>query len=205
MDRKTNSPDSLSPGDSTLLIRAILAFLALPVIVAGLFPWLISRIPAPALSRWPYGIALMVLGGGIQLTSVVSFYRRGRGTLAPWDPPKHLVVHDLYRFNRNPMYVGVVALLFGWALAIGNPWNYAYAMFVAVIFHLRVVLYEEKEMARLFGREWEVYRRAVPRWGWRFRAYIPRVEPGAAAHGNPAESIDNSNIAKGSQRRNEPA
>ena len=62
---------------------------------------------------------MVVVGSGILFASVVSFYRRGRGTLAPWDPPKHLVVHDLYRFNRNPMYVGVVIVVLGWALAHG--------------------------------------------------------------------------------------
>jgi len=118
-----------------MIIRAIVAFLALPAAVAGLFPWLISRIPAPAVSPWPYGVILMVIGGGILFASVVSFYRRGQGTLAPWDPPKHLVVQDLYRFNRNPMYVGVVMLVLGWALVTGNPWNYTYATLVPVIFH----------------------------------------------------------------------
>ena len=101
---------------------------------------------------------MVVVGSGILLASVVSFYRRGRGTLAPWDPPKHLVVQDLYRFNRNPMYVGVVIVVFGWALLTGNPWNYGYALIIVVIFHARVILYEEKEMQRLFGREWDAYR-----------------------------------------------
>ena len=110
-----------------MIARAILAFLALPALVAGLFPWLIPRIPAPAIARWQYGVVLMAIGGGIFLASVVSFYRRGRGTLAPWDPPRHLVIQDLYRFNLNPMCVGVATLVLGWALSTGNPWNYAYA------------------------------------------------------------------------------
>ena len=181
-----------------MIIRAILAFLALPAAVAGLFPWLISRIPAPAVSPWHYGIILMVIGGGILFASVVSFYRRGQGTLAPWEPPKHLVVQDLYRFNRNPMYVGVVMLVLGWALVTGNPWNYAYATLVPVIFHLRVVLYEEREMQRLFGREWHAYRSAVPRWGLRFRPYIPSVEPGAAPNNSPAMPAGNSGASDGS-------
>ncbi|MEI8342759.1 MAG: isoprenylcysteine carboxylmethyltransferase family protein [Verrucomicrobiota bacterium] len=162
-----------------MMIRAILAFLTLPVVVAGLIPWLLSRIPASAISRWPYGVILMMLGAGILFSSVVSFYRRGRGTLAPWDPPKHLVVQDLYRFNRNPMYVGVVILVVGWALGTGNPWNCAYAILVPLVFHLRVVFYEEREMKRLFGREWDAYRNAVPRWGVIFRPYVPGTESGA--------------------------
>lgn len=162
-----------------MLLRAILAFLALPALVAGVFPWLISKIPASVVFKSAGGGSVLILiGGTILLASVVSFYRRGRGTLAPWDPPKHLVVQDLYRFNRNPMYVGVALVLFGWALITGNPWNYVYAVVIPLIFHARVVLYEEKEMQRLFGHEWEQYRRAVPRWGIRFRPYTPSGEPG---------------------------
>jgi protein-S-isoprenylcysteine O-methyltransferase Ste14 len=156
-----------------MILRALLAFLALPALVAGVLPWLISRITAPTLFQSSGGVMLLVAGGLVLISSVVSFYRRGRGTLAPWDPPKHLVVQDLYRFNRNPMYVGVVALVCGWALVTGNPWSYLYAAIVPVVFHLRVVLYEEKQMERLFGREWASYREAVPRWGVTLRPYNP--------------------------------
>jgi protein-S-isoprenylcysteine O-methyltransferase Ste14 len=158
-------------------MRAILSFLALPTIVAGVFPLLISWIPSPAMSKSYFGVALIIVGGSILLSSVVSFYRRGQGTLAPWDPPKHLVVKDFYRFTRNPMYVGVAILVLGWAFLTGNLWNYVYSAIIPVIFHLRVVLYEEKEMQLLFGKEWEIYRMAVPRWGVRIRPYKSSVEP----------------------------
>jgi protein-S-isoprenylcysteine O-methyltransferase Ste14 len=156
-----------------MILRAILAFLALPVLVAGVLPWWISRIPAPPLFQSPGGAVLLVAGGFVLVSSVVSFYRRGRGTLAPCDPPKHLVVQDLYRFNRNPMYVGVVALVWGWAVVTGNPWSYLYAVVVPVVFYLRMVLYEEKQMARLFGWEWALHREAVPRWRVTLRPYHP--------------------------------
>lgn len=158
-----------------MLVRAILAFFALPVTVAGLVPWMISMIPAADAWRSPCGFVLIALGISVHLPSVISFYRHGRGTLAPWDPPRQLVIQDLYRFNRNPMYIGVTSVLFGWALVTGNPWNHAYAAIMLMIFHLRVVFYEEREMARLFGSDWDAYRRAVPRWGLRFRCYNPRM------------------------------
>jgi protein-S-isoprenylcysteine O-methyltransferase Ste14 len=154
-----------------MLLRAIMAFLLLPVMAAGVVPWLVSRIAAPELFRSPVGIVPLLIGCGILLAAVVSFYRRGRGTLAPWDPPQHLVVQDLYRFNRNPMYVGIAAILLGWALLTGSLWCYAYAVVVPLLFHLRVVWYEEREMARLFAGEWESYRAAVPRWGIARRPY----------------------------------
>lgn len=163
-----------------MLLRAILAFLALPALVAGVFPLILSRFAAPVVFRsLGGGIALCILGSAILLAAVVSFYRRGRGTLAPWDPPKHLVVRDLYRFNRNPMYVGVIFVVVGWALFTGNLWNYAYALILPLIFHLRVVLYEEKQMELLFGEEWIAYRRCVPRWGLALRPCMPDIRPSA--------------------------
>lgn len=155
-----------------MLLRAIFAFFSLPALVAGVLPWMISHIPAPVVFRSGYGMAPIFLGSVILLVAVISFYVRGCGTLAPWDPPKHLVVRDLYRFNRNPMYVGVILAVWGWALMTGHLWNYVYAAMLPVIFHLRVVLYEEKQMERLFGREWNAYRQAVPRWGVTVRPYI---------------------------------
>jgi protein-S-isoprenylcysteine O-methyltransferase Ste14 len=174
-----------------MILRAVLSFLALPALVAGVIPLLISWIPSPDLFQSYFGAALIMIGGIILLMSVVSFYRRGKGTLAPWDPPKCLVVQDLYRFNRNPMYVGVVLLVLGWAFLTGNLWNYAYSAFLPVIFHFRVVLYEEIEMQRLFGKEWEIYRLAVPRWGVRIRPYKSSVEHGAAPDSQHGGKIEN--------------
>ena len=173
-----------------MLARAIFAFLALPAMFAGLVPWLVSRIPAHHFHHHWYGLAFTLIGGAVLLACVVSFYRRGRGTLAPWDPPRHLVVHDVYRFTRNPMYLSVVTILVGWALCTGNPWIYVYAAIVSVIFHLRVVFYEELEMQRLFTREWEAYRKAVPRWGFRFRRYNPSEPDDAAISANEKSPMD---------------
>jgi len=171
-------------------LRVIKSFLALPALVAGMFPLLISWIPSPKLFQSYFGAVLIIVGGSILLASVVSFYRRGQGTLAPWDPPKHLVVQDLYCFNRNPMYVGVVMLVLGWAFLTGNLWNYVYSALIPVIFHLRVVLYEEKVMERLFGEEWATYRMAVPRWGIRIRPCKSNVEHSAAADSQSKSKIE---------------
>lgn len=152
-----------------MILRALVAFLALPVVVGGVVPWVLWRLGGPQLLLSSWGMIPLVAGSFVLISSVVSFYRRGRGTLAPWDPPRELVVQDLYRFNRNPMYVGVILVLIGWALITGSLPLYVYAFIVAVVFHLRVVLYEEKEMTRLFGEQWEQYRATVPRWGIRWR------------------------------------
>ena len=79
-------------------------------------------------------------------------------------PPQKLVVTGLYRFSRNPMYVAVSLILFGWAACFGSRQLLVYAAIVAVVFHLRVIFGEEPWLARTHGAAWEAYTARVPRW-----------------------------------------
>ena len=79
------------------------------------------------------GMAPLVAGVVILLWCVRDFYVAGKGTLAPWDPPKHLVVIGLYRFVRNPMYLAVLAIIVGQALLFGSWWLVLYATVVFVV------------------------------------------------------------------------
>jgi protein-S-isoprenylcysteine O-methyltransferase Ste14 len=110
------------------------------------------------------GSPLLLCGLGILVWCVRDFYVIGKGTLAPWDPPKKLVVVGLYRFMRNPMYIGILGWVTGWSLIAGSPVLLGYAAVLAVAFHLRIVFYEEPTLARQFGSEWSHYRTTVNRW-----------------------------------------
>jgi protein-S-isoprenylcysteine O-methyltransferase Ste14 len=145
-----------------LFLRALLAFLALPVVVAGLVPWWL--LGSADRSANLVGLAVLALGVVLLLWCVRDFYVSGKGTLAPWDPPKRLVTTGLYRFSRNPMYVAVLTILAGWAVGFAARPLIAYALMMTVIFHLRVVYYEEPWLAQQFGAEWETFRKRVPRW-----------------------------------------
>jgi protein-S-isoprenylcysteine O-methyltransferase Ste14 len=146
---------------SGLLWRAVLAFLAMPAMVAFVVPWLLA--PRPRQFHVA-AIPLLVAGVVLLLWCVRDFYVAGRGTLAPWSPPKHLVTVGLYKFSRNPMYIAVLLILCGWALAYYSGWLWIYAVVIAIAFHLRVVFYEEPWLARTHGREWDEYRGRVRRW-----------------------------------------
>ena len=98
------------------------------------------------------------------LWCVRDFYVAGKGTLAPWAPPRHLVVVGLYRWSRNPMYISVSVILLGWAIAYQSRALLIYALALFVMFHLRVVFGEEPWLARTHGDEWLRYRARVPRW-----------------------------------------
>jgi protein-S-isoprenylcysteine O-methyltransferase Ste14 len=147
-----------------LFLRALSSFLVLPGTVAGLIPaWIVSndrgRGHGLSLGSVPLAIGVVML-----LWCVRDFYVSGRGTLAPWDPPKRLVIIGLYRFTRNPMYLGILLLLGGWSFLAASSWLAAYGVFLAIAFHLRVLLYEEPVLKKQFGEEWDGYAATVPRW-----------------------------------------
>jgi len=142
--------------------RALVSFLALPGVVAGVVPWLI--LPGGGPRGGGVGCLLMGLGVLIVGWTVRDFYVIGKGTLAPWDPPQRLVVVGLFRVIRNPMYVGVLTWLGGWSLQ-RRSWVLAlYTVAVAIAFHVRVRLYEEPTLERQFGDDFRRYLATVPRW-----------------------------------------
>lgn len=141
-----------------------MAFVALPGVVAFLVPaWMAWRMGLRVPSH-PAGVAVGAVGTIALLWCVRDFYVAGKGTLAPWAPPERLVVVGLYRWSRNPMYVAVLTILAGWALACGSRPHAWYALAVAAAFHLRVVLGEEPWLARRHGAAWVAYTRRVRRW-----------------------------------------
>lgn len=153
-----------------MLIRAIISFIALPGTLAVLAPPLIAGFDPWKKVPWGPGGLVMMAGAAILLWCVYAFLVAGKGTLAPWDPPKRLVVTGLYRRMRNPMYAGVLLLVVGWGLFLSSPLLYLYACVLALAFHIRVVQYEEPRLKIRFGDQWESYRRDVPRW-------LPKIFP----------------------------
>ena len=148
-----------------MFLRALFAFLALPGVVAFAIPiWLIRTSHLEL--RYPWSLALVACGCSGLLWCVRDFYVFGKGTLAPWSPPQHLVTSGLYRYSRNPMYVSVTLILVGWAAAFYAERGVlgAYALIVAVAFYVRVVLFEEPWLQRRHGAEWTAYARRVRRW-----------------------------------------
>ncbi|MBI1765814.1 MAG: isoprenylcysteine carboxylmethyltransferase family protein [Acidobacteria bacterium] len=110
------------------------------------------------------GLLLMCLGAAIYLQCAWDFTFTGKGTPAPIDPPKELVARGLYRYTRNPMYVGVLSVLLGEAWWWAAKELLAYAALVALLFYCFVILYEEPVLRRQFGAAYEKYCQTVPRW-----------------------------------------
>jgi protein-S-isoprenylcysteine O-methyltransferase Ste14 len=147
-----------------MLVRAIAAFLALPGVVGFILPICIGISAGLPVRNAALSAVALCLGTFLLLWCVREFYVAGRGTLAPWDPPQHLVTTGPYRLSRNPMYIGVIAILLGWCLLWGSRTLIIYSVLFLCGFHLRVLLFEEPWAARQFGAQWQAYRARVPRW-----------------------------------------
>ena len=149
-----------------MFARALLAFVACPGIFAIAIPvtWLVVTSQTQLVQ--PLGLVPLAAGFVALLWCVRDFYVSGKGTLAPWAPPRKLVVVGLYRYTRNPMYVAVTLILLGWAWSFRSLGLLVYAAVIAIAFHLRIVLGEEPWLARTYGDEWRQYASRVPRWFW---------------------------------------
>ena len=150
-----------------------LFLLLAPGTVAGLVPWWITRwrMQSPLLGFSGFRVigALMIAAGiAVVLDSFARFALQGLGTPAPILPTRHLVVSGLYRYVRNPMYVGVLGVILGQGLLFGDGRLFAYGVLLWLGVHVFVVGYEEPTLRRSFGTEYEAFRRNVPRW-------IPRL------------------------------
>jgi protein-S-isoprenylcysteine O-methyltransferase Ste14 len=147
-----------------------------PGVVAGVIPWWLTgwevREPLPYwLPLRLVGVALIAAGVGVLLHAFSRFVVEGLGTPAPVAPTERLVVGGLYRYVRNPMYLAVGATIVGQALLLGQPVLLLYALAFALAVVAFVRWYEEPTLRRQFGEEYERYRREVPGWWPRRRAY----------------------------------
>jgi protein-S-isoprenylcysteine O-methyltransferase Ste14 len=110
------------------------------------------------------GMVVGICGALLAVTCILTFVSVGRGTPAPFDPPRRLVVRGPYRFIRNPMYVGAGLALTGAALFYRSIPLLGYAIVFLVVMHLFVVLYEEPTLHETFEGDYETYCEQVGRW-----------------------------------------
>ncbi len=160
------------PTDRTtagIVLGTLVHTVLMPGMVIVGFPYLLygSNLdtPLPALPGLGLaGAALIVVGLAIGSWCTWEFIFSGRGTPNPLDPPRFLVAGGLYRYVRNPMYIGVLAIILGEGLWFGSLAIVLYTGVVFLVFNLFVFLYEEPTLRRMFGAAYEQYCTSVPRW-----------------------------------------
>ncbi|HEX3013578.1 MAG TPA: isoprenylcysteine carboxylmethyltransferase family protein [Methanobacterium sp.] len=161
-----------------LIVRALFS-LILPVTITIIIPVLVilgfnnhllafnSALSGAMLA---IGTFLIVLGLGFVIYTNHAFFRIGKGTLAPWDPPKKLVVAGLYRYVRNPMISGVLMIVLGESLIFASIDLLILFILFFIVNHVYFVYLEEPGLVKRFGNDYILYRKNVPRW-------IPRLKP----------------------------
>jgi protein-S-isoprenylcysteine O-methyltransferase Ste14 len=157
------------------IVGTAVFFVVAPGVVAGLIPYWITgwRLQPGLLDHAAVrgvGVVAVVAGLVPLIESFARFALEGHGTPAPVFATRWLVVTGFYRYVRNPMYVGVLAVIVGQVLLFGEVRLLAYAAVVWLCFHLFTVAYEEPTLRRTYGTHYDAYAAAVPRW-------IPRLAP----------------------------
>ena len=160
-----------------LAVRSLVWTVLLPGVVAGYVPWRFFGLAQLHIEvrRFPHLLGLLCITLGVVLLAacIFEFARSGRGTLAPVDPPRELVVRGLYRYVRNPMYLSVTTIVLGEVLLMGSRALLFYWALVIVAFNLFVIAYEEPTLRRRFGASYERYTTKVGRWLPRLRGRRP--------------------------------
>jgi protein-S-isoprenylcysteine O-methyltransferase Ste14 len=159
---------ALLPGTVTLVVPAVL----LVAVEGPNVGWGLDGLAAalPVL----LGVALMTTGFALWAWTVRLFARIGQGTLAAWDPTRHLVVAGPYRYVRNPMITAVLGVLLGEAALFGSLALLAWAAAFLAINYVYFLAYEEPGLERRFGEEYLSYKLNVPRWIPRRTAWTQR-------------------------------
>jgi protein-S-isoprenylcysteine O-methyltransferase Ste14 len=169
------------------ILRHLLSILLLPFTVTVVVPAWLVRGAGGVRPGWRFaepwralaiaaGIALIAAGLAMLARTIALFATRGRGTLAPWDPPRRLVVAGVYRHVRNPMISGVIAIVAGESLLLGVRSVAEWAAIFAAVNFIYIPLLEELVLRERFGADYDAYRRHVPRW-------LPRLRPWAPSAG----------------------
>jgi len=158
----------------------------LPFMVTIVFPAIItyfttqeSVIPLKKLPFWTsliLGLLCFAIGITFFIKSVRLFILIGKGTLAPWNPTKKIVVRGLYRYFRNPMITGVVLILFSESFFFQSGNIMLLGLFFLSMNHFYFIFHEEPGLEKRFGEEYEEYRRNVPRWIPRWKPWRPELE-----------------------------
>jgi protein-S-isoprenylcysteine O-methyltransferase Ste14 len=157
----------------SVVVSVLFTLFGGPAMVLVFMPWLITRFrlqlhPKPAQTM--AAVLLIVIGLMPLFESIIRFVVKGRGSLMPAVPTERLVVSGLYRYVRNPMYIGVITTLAGEALLFRSRHLLEYALIIWSVMHLFVCLYEEPSLTRTWRDSYLSYKNSVPRW-------FPRLTP----------------------------
>lgn len=154
----------------SLFLRNLLFTIIQPGIVAGVIPYLLLKgnghdgFKMPVIWNEYLGLGIGIGGAAIAFYCIYLFATVGQGTLSPADPTHNLVAKGLYRYSRNPMYIGVLLILAGESMYTSYSILWLYTGFIFLLFHFFVMFFEEPRLKKDFGEAYTAYSRQVRRW-----------------------------------------
>ena len=145
------------------------AVFILPINVTIIIPLLILfftdfQYKLPSVIQIVIGVCLLVLGLYLAIWTMILFNNIGKGTLAPWAPPKYLVVEGPFKIVRNPMITGILTILLSEALILNSISIFYWLVLFFLINCVYFKLFEEKQLEINFGDEYLEYKKNVPMW-----------------------------------------
>ncbi len=176
----------MSNNKSASVLSHLAAILALPFNVTVVIPALLLYFFSFHIG-WgllPILMVTVVFVGGIMVaaglfllvTTIKQFARQGKGTLAPWDPPKKLVIEGSYRYSRNPMISGVSIVLLGEVIIFGSIPLLIWFLYFTITNNIYIIKREEPLLEKQFGDEYLEYKRNVPRIIPRSKTWVSNNE-----------------------------
>lgn len=153
------------------VLKAIAAGAATGLLFLVILPitiiYINSYFGLPGFSFWAQeilGVSMMLAGAGMFLYCTGLFAYFGKGTPAPIEPPRKLVVRGIYRHTRNPMYLGYFAVVLGEFFWFGSGLLLVYFLFIVGLINTYLIFWEEPRLRKRFGSDYDKYTNRVPRW-----------------------------------------
>ena len=155
MSNANNRSVRRGPIPPVLLLAALLIQAAVHVLVPS----------AQVIPRsWNLLGVLIVIGSFAVVVVADQQFKRAGTTVKPFEDSTALVTNVVFAISRNPMYLGMVVILFGVAIGLGSLVSLAVLLAFAWVLSVRFILPEERRLAQLFGEQYNEYQRRVRRW-----------------------------------------
>jgi len=135
----------------------------LPIVASLALEWLVPTSFVHGAFRWILGVLIAVAGVALNVGGFITQKRAGTDPF-PFNPSTRIVAHGLYRFTRNPMYIGFALCTFGLAILVDSAWMLLAVPIGLILIDRIVVTREERYLERKFGEEYLSYKRRVRRW-----------------------------------------
>jgi protein-S-isoprenylcysteine O-methyltransferase Ste14 len=157
-------PSELPPEEDRPGVRVAPPLLfVLPILASLALEWFVPISFVHGALRWITGALIVIVGTALNVGGFITQKRAGTDPI-PFNPSTRIVAHGLYRFTRNPMYIGFALWTLGLAVLTDSAWTLFTVPLGLVLIDRIVITREERHLARKFGEEYLNYKRRVRRW-----------------------------------------